>query len=100
MKIPKDKSFETASVYAGNLAILAFSKLLTKTNYEILQEAVLKVFRSRTPSVIQSLVLIYSRLINMGTNSGIFLSYVENPFNLTMKNEITDIIDFLSSFSI
>jgi hypothetical protein len=37
LKIPKDKSFETASVYAGNLAILAFSKLLTKTNYEILQ---------------------------------------------------------------
>jgi len=71
LKIPKDKTFESASLYSGNLVILAFQLILTKKNYEVLQEAVLKVFRSRTPSVIQSLVLIYSRLINLGTDKGI-----------------------------
>jgi hypothetical protein len=80
LKIPKDKSFETASVFTGNLVILAIAKLFPKINYEILQEAVLKVFRSRTPSVIQSLVLIYSRLINVGTNPSIFLLKSESPF--------------------
>ena len=38
-----------------------------------MQEVVLKVFKSRTPSVIQSLVLIYSRLINEKTDP-------KNPF--------------------
>jgi len=67
LRVPKDKSFESASVYAGNLTVLVFEKLLKKNHNEILQEIVLKVFRSRTPSVIQSLVLVYSRLINNGT---------------------------------
>jgi hypothetical protein len=31
---------------------------------EILKKVVLKVFKSRTPSIIQSLVLVYSRIIN------------------------------------
>jgi importin-9 len=67
LRVPKDKSFESASVYAGNLTALVFEKLLKRNHNEILQEIVLKVFRSRTPSVIQSLVLVYSRLINQGT---------------------------------
>lgn len=67
LRVPKDKSFESASIYAGNLTILVFEKLLKKNHNEILQEIVLKVFRSRTPSVIQSLVLVYARLINQGT---------------------------------
>lgn len=68
LRIPKDKSFESGSIYAGNLAILLFDKILGKNHNEILQEIVLKVFRSRTPSVIQSLVLVYSRLINKGVS--------------------------------
>jgi hypothetical protein len=67
LRVPKDKSFESASIYAGNLTILVLEKLLKKNHNEILQEIVLKVFRSRTPSVIQSLVLVYARLINQGT---------------------------------
>jgi hypothetical protein len=66
LRIPKDKSQESGSIYAGNLAILLFDKVLAKNHNEILQEIVLKVFRSRTPSVIQSLVLVYARLINQG----------------------------------
>lgn len=74
LRVPKDKSFESASIYAGNLAILVFEKLLKRNHNEILQEIVLKVFRSRTPSVIQSLVLVYSRLINQGTTQSTSLS--------------------------
>lgn len=74
LRVPKDKSFESASIYAGNLTILVFEKLLKRNHNEILQEIVLKVFRSRTPSVIQSLVLVYSRLINQGTTQSTSLS--------------------------
>ena len=77
--IPKDKSFESASIYAGNLVILLFDRILSKKHNEILQEIVLKVFRSRTPSVIQSLVLVYARIINQGVTPGIF-------FNIKIKN--------------
>lgn len=74
LRVPRDKSFESASIYAGNLTILVFEKLLKRNHNEILQEIVLKVFRSRTPSVIQSLVLVYSRLINQGTTQSTSLS--------------------------
>lgn len=67
LKIPTDKTFESASLYSGNLTILSSKMLFSKTNYTILQDAVLKIFRSRTPSVIQSLVLIYSTIINSNT---------------------------------
>ena len=53
----------------------------------------LKVFRSRTPSVIQSLVLIYSRLINMATDP-------TNPFAGEWMQKLNNIVDFLASFSI
>ena len=70
LRIPKDKSFQSASIYAGNLAIILFDKVLGKKHNDILQEIVLKVFRSRTPSVIQSLVLVYARIINQGVTPG------------------------------
>lgn len=55
----------------------------------------LKVFRSRTPSVIQSLVLVYARIINQGVTP-------EKQFVLTGEQETRakDVVDFLSSFSI
>lgn len=73
LKIPVDKSFEGASIYVGNLSILSFDRIFEKPDQEVLQEVVLKVFKSRTPSVIQSLVLIYSCLINEKTDPA-------NPF--------------------
>ena len=75
LRIPTDKTFESASIYAGNILILTTAKLLKKPYYRMLQEVVLKVFRSRTPSVIQSLVLVYSRMINLGTDP-------QNPFDI------------------
>lgn len=68
---------------------------MKKNHNEILQEVVLKVFRSRTPSVIQSLVLVYSRLINQGTN-------VSNKFKSSFEAEANarNAVEFLSSFSI
>jgi len=74
LRIPKDKSFESASIYAGNLAIILFDKVLGKKHNDILQEIVLKVFRSRAPSVIQSLVLVYARIINQGVTPGIIFA--------------------------
>ena len=68
--------------------------LLPSINYTILQDAVLKIFRSRTPSVIQSLVLIYSTLINKNTS-------VDKPFEKEKwEQQAVENIDFLSSFSI
>lgn len=93
LKIPSDKAFEAASVYVGNLTILTFDKLLEKPDQSILEEVVLKVFRSRTPSVIQSLVLIYSRLINLTTDSS-------SPFTGEWMQKLNNIVDFLASFSI
>ena len=94
LKIPADKSFEGASIYVGNLSILSFDRLLEKPDQEVLQEVVLKVFKSRTPSVIQSLVLIYSRLINEKTDPA-------NPFTKgEWEAKVGNIIDFLASFSI
>lgn len=37
LRIPKDKSQESGSIYAGNLAILLFDKVLGKNHNEILQ---------------------------------------------------------------
>lgn len=93
LAIPKDKSFESASIYAGNLTILLFESLLKRNHNEILQEIVLKVFRSRTPSVIQSLVLVYARLINQGTTAN-------NKFGMGEEGSARGVVDFLSSFSI
>lgn len=59
-----------------------------------MQEIVLKVFRSRMPSVIQSLVLVYSRIINSKTE-------VAQPFQAgEWKDKLKNIVDFLASFSI
>ena len=94
LKIPTDKTFESASLYSGNLTILSSKMLFSKTNYTILQDAVLKIFRSRTPSVIQSLVLIYSTILNSNTSS-------EKPFEKERwEVQTTEAIDFLASFSI
>lgn len=32
LRVPKDKSFESASIYAGNLTILVFEKLLKRNH--------------------------------------------------------------------
>ena len=59
-----------------------------------MQEVVLKVFKSRTPSVIQSLVLTYSRVINSKTEK-------DNCFGKgEWESKLKNIIDFLASFSI
>ena len=90
LEIPKDKTFESASLYAGNLIILTFNNLLNGVvDLEILKKVVMKVFKSRTPSVIQSLILVYARIIN---SSGDQL--VPNV------QKLTELIDFLASFSI
>ena len=102
LRIPKEKSFESASIYAGNLAVILFDKVLGKKHNDILQEIVLKVFRSRTPSVIQSLVLVYARIINQGVTPCTFFINKEKKFVLSGEEETRakDVVDFLSSFSI
>jgi hypothetical protein len=94
LKIPTDKTFEGASVYVGNLILLSFELVLEKPDQEILQEVVLKVFKSRTPSVIQSLVLVYSRIINNKTDP-------LQPFARgEWEPKLNALTDFLASFSI
>lgn len=54
----------------------------------------MKVFKSRTPSVIQSLVLVYSRMINGKTDPA-------SPFSKgEWETKLKNITDFLASFSI
>lgn len=54
----------------------------------------LKVFKSRTPSVIQSLALVYSRMINWKTDPA--SPFAKGEWETKLKN----ITDFLASFSI
>ena len=54
------------------------------------------MFKSRTPSVIQSLILIYARMINLGISIS-----SKNAFNLdAWREQATEVINFLASFSI
>jgi len=53
---------ETAALSLGNFVIQIFHKVEKKIDTELLFAVVQKVYKSRMPSIIQSLVLIYARL--------------------------------------
>jgi importin-9 len=72
--------------------VLTFEKVLGQPDPSILQLVVNKVFRSRTPSVIQSLVLVFAHLVNRHSPS-------EDPFELD-RAKVGELVSFLCSFNV
>ncbi len=57
---------DVACTYLGNIIILAFANLLNNSiNQDILKKVINKLYHCQVPSTIQSLVLVYARLINL-----------------------------------
>jgi hypothetical protein len=93
LEVTADKSLEGSSLYVGNLVVLTFQCVLGGSDRAILQMVVNKVFRSRTPSVIQSLVLVFAREINSCAKPSTSLSPAET-------DRLGELIGFLCSFNI
>ena len=70
---------EQAALCLGNLIIQIFHKIEPKIDTNLLMSVVWKIYKTRMPSIVQSLVLIFARLIH------------SNP---------KEIVDFLSETSI
>jgi len=65
-KMLQPETEEVACTYLGNIIILTFANLLNNSiNQDILKAIINKLYHCQVPSTIQSLVLVYARLINM-----------------------------------
>jgi hypothetical protein len=54
---------EQAAMQLGNYVIQIFHKIEPKIDTNLLMNVVWKIYKSRMPSIVQSLVLIFARLI-------------------------------------
>lgn len=54
---------ENSLLHLGYLIIITFNKLIPSVDTEILFEVIKKVYKARMPSIVQSLVLIFAKLI-------------------------------------
>lgn len=90
-KILTPETNEMASLYIGNLIILVFANLLNNSvDTNILKQVITKLSKSKLPSIIQSLVLVYSRLIN--TNEKDALGFLSS-FSLDNKLALKALVD-------
>lgn len=79
LEVPKNSQLEGCALLSGNLVMITFNNLMNgKADPEILKQIVYKLYRSRIPSIVQGLVLVYARLIQT------------NPM---------DMVNFLASYS-
>jgi hypothetical protein len=78
---------ELGALYIGNLIILTFANLLNNSvDTNILKQVITKLSKSNLPSIIQSLVLVYSRLINTNEKEALgFLSSFSYNNKLALK---------------
>lgn len=78
---------EMGALYIGNLVILTFANLLNNNvDTNILKQVITKLAKCNLPSIIQSLVLIYSRLINTNEKEALgFLSSFSYNNKLALK---------------
>ncbi len=76
---------ESALLYLGNLIAQYFSYVDTKIDTSILEAIVRRIYKAKMPSIVQSLVVVYSRAFNLFPNDIIkFLTtiQVENKVGL------------------
>jgi len=70
----------------GNLIIQYFNKISPKIDTALLMNVVLKIYKSRMPSIVQSLVLIYARLIHSNPKETIeFLQTTSQESRISLK---------------
>ncbi|CAD8159758.1 unnamed protein product [Paramecium octaurelia] len=64
LEVPQNSANESASLFAGNLVMITINNLLDgNPDLNLLKAVVFKIYRSRMPSTVQSLVLVYARMI-------------------------------------
>ncbi|CAD8134500.1 unnamed protein product [Paramecium pentaurelia] len=64
LEVPQNSANESASLFAGNLVMITINNLLDgNPDINLLKSVVFKIYRSRMPSTVQSLVLVYARMI-------------------------------------
>lgn len=85
-KMLKPETNESTAVFLGNFIIQIFSKISPKIDTDILMGIVEKVRKCRIPTIVQSLVLVYSRLIHTNAEKIItFLSETSVNDKLSLK---------------
>jgi len=62
-KLLSPQTNEQAALCLGNLVIQVIHKIQPKIDTQLLMSVVWKIYKSRMPSIVQSLVLIFARLI-------------------------------------
>ena len=62
-KLLSPQTNEAAALCLGNLVIQVINKIQPKIDTSLLMCVVWKIYKSRMPSIVQSLVLIFARLI-------------------------------------
>ena len=76
---------ESTAMFLGNFIIQIFVNLSPKIDTDVLMSVITKIYKSRMPSIVQSLVLVFARLIH--TNPTEILSFltetsIENRISL------------------
>lgn len=57
-------TIEASAGHLGNLIIQIFDKISTKIDTSVLMSVIEKIYKSRMPSIVQSLVIIFARLMH------------------------------------
>jgi hypothetical protein len=63
-KLLQPSTNENAAICLGNYVIQIFHKIQPQIDTTLLMSVVWKIYKSRMPSIVQSLVLIFARLIH------------------------------------
>jgi len=86
LKMLKPETNESTAVFLGNFIIQIFSKISPKIDTDILMGIVEKIRKCRIPTIVQSLVLVYARLIHSNPDKIIqFLSETSVNNKLSIK---------------
>ena len=85
-KMLKPETNESTAVFLGNFIIQIFSKISPKIDTDILMGVIEKIRKCRIPTIVQSLVLVYARLIHTNPDKIIkFLSETSVNNKISLK---------------
>jgi hypothetical protein len=77
---------ENAAICLGNYVIQIFHKIEPKIDTTLLMSVVWKIYKSRMPSIVQSLILIFARLIHSNPKEIVeFLSETSIDNRISLK---------------
>jgi hypothetical protein len=85
-KLLQPQTNENAAICLGNYVIQIFHKIEPKIDTALLMSVVWKIYKSRMPSIVQSLVLIFARLIHSNPKEIVeFLSETSIDNRISLK---------------